>query len=69
MDFQKKFIKGSVESIGKRCGAGIIFFLDVWLSHFLSNFCELEKELENLDLNSENIVMCQFEKGSHLIVK
>jgi hypothetical protein len=45
------------------------FFLDLFFIHSLGHFGELEEKFENLNLNSENVMMSELEQHVHFIFK
>ena len=74
MNFKNELIKTPIESVRKVADVvfGVIFcffLLDLLFIHALGHFGELEEKFENLDLNTENVMMSQFKEHVHLIFK
>ena len=73
MYFENKLVETSVESIRKVADMvlSILCFLllDLLLFHTLGHFGELEEKFEDLNLDSENVMMCKFKKHVHLVFK
>ena len=73
MYFENELVETSIESVGKVADVvfGIIFFLllNLLFFHALGHFGKLEEEFENLNLNTENVMMGQFKQHIHFIFK